>query len=157
MKNNFIYAKTKTLFQDQLLQGNILHNAVVFIEDTKEIWTHGTYFPSYENKWSVIESTSSTFTVIRYIDSSMQEFEFEEGMTWADFCNSEYNTEGWYISDSKIVTYANSFGSISQIYFLSEDEYGSYPLNADSLITVDTTYNEAYTESGGVGGGGGFA
>ena len=44
MLNNFIYAKTKALFEEQLNKGNILDEAIVFIEDTKEIWNHGTYF-----------------------------------------------------------------------------------------------------------------
>ena len=44
MLNNFIYAQTKALFEAQLLAGNILDEAIVFIEDTKEIWNHGTYF-----------------------------------------------------------------------------------------------------------------
>ena len=44
MLNNFIYVQTKALFEEHLLAGNILDEAVVFIEDTKEIWNHGTYF-----------------------------------------------------------------------------------------------------------------
>ena len=44
MLENFIYAKKKYLFEDELLKGNILPDAIVFIEDTKEIWNHGTYF-----------------------------------------------------------------------------------------------------------------
>lgn len=46
MLNNFIYSKTKDLFLEQLNAGNILDEAIVFIEDTKEIWNHGTYFAS---------------------------------------------------------------------------------------------------------------
>lgn len=44
MLNNFIYAQTKDLFLDNLEAGNILDEAIVFIEDTKEIWNHGHYF-----------------------------------------------------------------------------------------------------------------
>lgn len=44
MLNNFIYAQTKDLFLEQLNAGNILDEAIVFIEDTKEIWNHGHYF-----------------------------------------------------------------------------------------------------------------
>jgi hypothetical protein len=32
---NFIYAKTKDLFEEQLNAGNILDEAVVFIENTR--------------------------------------------------------------------------------------------------------------------------
>ena len=44
MLNNFIYAETKDLFLTQLNAGNILDEAIVFIEDTKEIWNRGHYF-----------------------------------------------------------------------------------------------------------------
>lgn len=44
MLNNFIYAQTKELFLEALGAGNILDEAIVFIEDTKEIWNHGSYF-----------------------------------------------------------------------------------------------------------------
>lgn len=37
MLNNFIYAQTKELFLEQLNARNILDEAIVFIEDTKEI------------------------------------------------------------------------------------------------------------------------
>lgn len=44
MLNNFIYAQTKDLFLEALGAGNILDEAIVFIEDTREIWNHGHYF-----------------------------------------------------------------------------------------------------------------
>ena len=48
MLNNFIYAQTKDLFLEALDAGQVLDEAIVFIEDTKEIWNHGTYFGSGE-------------------------------------------------------------------------------------------------------------
>ena len=44
MLENFIYAKEKSLFEKALSNGEVLDEAIVFIEDTKEIWNHGTYF-----------------------------------------------------------------------------------------------------------------
>ena len=44
MLENFIYAKQKSLFEEKLNNGEVLDEAIVFIEDTKEIWNHGTYF-----------------------------------------------------------------------------------------------------------------
>lgn len=44
MLENFIYAKEKSLFEEKLNNGEVLDEAIVFIEDTKEIWNHGTYF-----------------------------------------------------------------------------------------------------------------
>ena len=44
MLPNFIYAKYKDLVEDQLNSGNIPEDAIVFIEDSKEIWNHGTFY-----------------------------------------------------------------------------------------------------------------
>lgn len=44
MLNNFIYTKKKSLFEQALNNGEVLDEAIVFIEDTKEIWNHDTYF-----------------------------------------------------------------------------------------------------------------
>lgn len=51
MLNNFIYAKTKDLFLEALEAGNILDEAIVFIEDTKEIWNRGHYFGCGEEQY----------------------------------------------------------------------------------------------------------
>ena len=57
MLNNFIYTKTKDLFVEQLEAGNVLDEAIVFIEDTKEIWNHGTYFDGKSVDISNIEES----------------------------------------------------------------------------------------------------
>lgn len=92
MLTNFIYAKSKALFEQQLETGNVLDDAIVFIEDTKEIWNHGQYFAGEgvnvndfnnlqtsvsqiqadkQNKWVNTELTGSTVTL-----SSMSENTF---------------------------------------------------------------------------------
>ena len=48
LQHNFIYAYSKEAFLRELTAGNILDEAVVFIEDTQEIWNNGTYFASNE-------------------------------------------------------------------------------------------------------------
>lgn len=42
MLNNFIYAKSKAMFEERIAE--VPNEAIVFIEDTKEIWNHGQYF-----------------------------------------------------------------------------------------------------------------
>lgn len=44
MLENNIYSESKALFLKVLEAGNVPEDAVVYIEDTKEIYTHGTYF-----------------------------------------------------------------------------------------------------------------
>jgi hypothetical protein len=74
MLNNFIYAKTKDLFLKELEAGNVLDEAIVFIEDTKEIWNHGTYFDGKSVDVSNIEESVNNIlnnkSVIQAIDTS---------------------------------------------------------------------------------------
>lgn len=60
MLNNFIYAKKKSLFEEALNNGEVLDEAIVFIEDTKEIWNHGTYFDGSTFDPSDLEDTIET-------------------------------------------------------------------------------------------------
>lgn len=72
MLNNFIYAQTKDLFLDKLNAGEILDEAIVFIEDTKEIWNHGHYFggidpillDSIQDSISKIQNTTDNLSSI---------------------------------------------------------------------------------------------
>lgn len=75
MLNNFIYAKTKDLFLKELEAGNVLDEAIVFIEDTKEIWNHGTYFDCStlnieEILENYIDSETLQTTLQNYVDKS---------------------------------------------------------------------------------------
>lgn len=44
IKSKFLYAKTKLAFERELANIPENLNPIAFIEDTKELWTHGTYF-----------------------------------------------------------------------------------------------------------------
>lgn len=90
MLNNFIYAKSKAMFEERIAE--VPNEAIVFIEDTKEIWNHGQYFAGEgvnindfnnlqtsvsqiqadkQNKWTNTALTGSTVTL-----SSMSENTF---------------------------------------------------------------------------------
>lgn len=90
MLNNFIYAQSKAMFEERIAE--VPNEAIVFIEDTKEIWNHGQYFAGEgvnindfnnlqtnvsqiqadkQNKWTNIALTGSTVTL-----SSMSENTF---------------------------------------------------------------------------------
>lgn len=57
MLENFIYSKNKSVFEEALNNGEVLDEAIVFIEDTKEIWNHGTYFDGSTVDLSNIEES----------------------------------------------------------------------------------------------------
>ena len=44
INKKLIHFKTKQKFNEELAKGNILNTSIIFIQDTKEIYTHGTYY-----------------------------------------------------------------------------------------------------------------
>lgn len=73
MLSNFIYAKTKALFEEKLNAGEILDEAVVFIEDTREIWNHGKYFatPMTESEVRVIAQDVVNESIIMALNTAV--------------------------------------------------------------------------------------
>ena len=63
MLENFIYAKQKSLFEEKLNNGEVLDEAIVFIEDTREIWNHGTYFATGKSAEEIENIVASSETV----------------------------------------------------------------------------------------------
>lgn len=75
MLNNFIYAQTKDLFLEKLNAGEVLDEAIVFIEDTKEIWNHGTYFAAVPVNVSAFNNDAGYITeaqTVILIDSAIE-------------------------------------------------------------------------------------
>ena len=44
INKKLIHFKNKTDFDREVANGNILNTSIIFIQDTKEIWTHGTLY-----------------------------------------------------------------------------------------------------------------
>lgn len=53
MLEKLIYSKTKRAFNKELDNNNVHEDAIAFIEDTKEIYTHGNYFDGNPNPTKV--------------------------------------------------------------------------------------------------------
>lgn len=71
MLENFIYIKQKSLFIKKLNNGEVLDEAIVFIEDTKEIWNHGTYFDcSTTNFEEILNNYIDKATAQNYVDKT---------------------------------------------------------------------------------------
>lgn len=89
------------------------------------------------------------FTIVDY-NGEDRTFKAREGMTWREFCDSEYNTEGWYIDETAWVSLYEGEGWGNPVYYAYEQDYG-LPI-ADRVINPNARYF-AYQE-GGIGGGG---
>lgn len=62
INKKLIHFRTKTAFTTELNAGNILDTSIVFIKDTKEIWTHGQLYScslTEEEVVSIIENSDS--------------------------------------------------------------------------------------------------
>ena len=60
INKKLIHFKNKQKFEEELANNNILDTSICFIQDTKEIWTHGTIY-GY-NKWNTILTNSGEGT-----------------------------------------------------------------------------------------------
>lgn len=77
MLENFIYAKQKSLFEEKLNNGEVLDEAIVFIEDTREIWNHGTYFDGNAVDLSDVEK--SIRDILDNIPTKVSDLENDSG------------------------------------------------------------------------------
>ena len=61
INKKLIHFKNQQTFEQEVANGNILDNSIVFIQDSKEISTHGTVYKTVN--WSVLYSPELiTFT-----------------------------------------------------------------------------------------------
>jgi hypothetical protein len=91
------------------------------------------------------------FTIKDYNGSTDYTFKAREGMTWREFCDSAYNTEGWYIDETAWVYLYEGEGWGNPVYYAYEQDYG-LPI-ADRVINPNAVY--ITHQEGGIGGGGG--
>lgn len=97
MLENFIYAKEKSLFEEKLNNGEVLDEAIVFIEDTKEIWNHGTYFDG-----STFDSSNIEASIQNIIDSYATKAEIPTKLSQLE------NDVNYIQEDDEVITEAPS-------------------------------------------------
>lgn len=143
---NFIYSETKDLFIAQLEAGNVLDEAIVFIEDTKEIWNHGTYFNCAEfdisnlvTKDELTEALSTKQDTISDIDTIRTNA--SKGATAVQPAaisdmETKTNAAATYATKSEVTTGLNGKiaqnGTVTAVIALTQAEY-------DALTTKDAT------------------
>ena len=82
INKKLIHFKNKQKFEEELANNNILSTNICFIQDTKEIWTHGTIYcndDEYYTKEEVLEIVANIYVEVqKMIDASMNPSEPEE-------------------------------------------------------------------------------
>lgn len=76
INKKLIHFNRKKDFDDKVAKNDILDTSIVFIKDSKEIWTHGNLYKSVN--WSELKMI--TFTV------NDLEYTVKNGTTWGEFC-----------------------------------------------------------------------
>ena len=110
INKKLIHFQKKENFDKEVANENILDYSIVFIQDSKEISTHGEVYKSIN--WSIL-GESSTFEEPSTFWIDVFEFQFEEGMNFYDFINSEYNTQGitaW--NDDNVISFGGNVASL---------------------------------------------
>jgi hypothetical protein len=69
INKKLIHFKTKNSFDRETSQGNILNNSIVFIQDSKEISTHGTLYKSVN--WSILKDYSKEYFTIEALEDGL--------------------------------------------------------------------------------------
>lgn len=64
INKKLIHFKQKTNFENEVANNNILETSICFIQDTKEIWTHGAYYATQRSVEEIetIVANSNTVT-----------------------------------------------------------------------------------------------
>lgn len=97
------------------LYGQIKGTSIVFIKDVGKIWTHGNLYKGVN--WSTIPNL-----IVFTIDNVR--CDAEDGMTWYEWCNSEYNTLGIICAGNSYYVY-HSDGKRMVLTGLDEGVMGS--------------------------------
>ena len=79
INKKLIHFREKQDFNGAIATNSILDTSIVFVQDSKEIHTHGTTYKSVN--WSILEPGLITFTVFYENMGTSDEFSAEEGMT----------------------------------------------------------------------------
>lgn len=66
INKKLIHFKTKDNFDKEVANGNILDTSIIFIQDTKEISTHGSVYSSVN--WGVIDENTDTTANTEVVD-----------------------------------------------------------------------------------------
>ena len=157
MLNNFIYAKEKEFFIEELEAGNVPDEAIAFIEDTKEIWNRGIYFAGdsfdvndiEESVQNIIKNsvyTKSEIDAKGFIETSLTGYQltplsvetlrnnFEQRLKWD-------SSQGIILYDSsgdKVLTIKND-GDGSK-FLANNGQY--YEIQSQSDFQINITYND---------------
>ena len=137
INKKLIHFNEKSEFDKRLANDEILDTSIVFVKDSKEIWTHGNLYKSVN--WSVLKASVNLITFT--IDDIT--YQAKEEMTWGEWVNSEYNINN-FIEHSPYICFSNS-----DIYFVAVDMSSKNSrVTLEQKIISDYDYVKLMTSAG---------
>ena len=131
INKKLIHFNEKSEFDKRLANDEILDTSIVFVKDSKEIWTHGNLYKSVN--WSVLEKPKTLITFSIQSEKYSPEFRTytaEAGMTWGEFLNSDYDKESPCSSNRNLAI--KSFGNYTDVVMAYDTDYSPYIVKDNS-------------------------
>ena len=155
IKNKFIHFKTRAAFNANVPnpaltadEGNTFYNYTTFIQDTKEIYTHGTFYKS-NTTWDILKITEDISYAALFKNNAKvgDIIQLEGAMDFIIFSASIDNSSFMSLlqgSTSDINTYSIYYDDSTQLYIFDEDNSLSIANNnnINSIVRgyVEDTY-----------------
>lgn len=155
IKNKFIHFKTRAAFNANVPnpaltadEGNTFYNYTTFIQDTKEIYTHGTFYKS-NTTWDMLKITEDISYAALFKNNAKvgDIIQLEGAMDFIIFSASIDNSSFMSLlqgSTSDINTYSIYYNDSTQLYIFNEDSSLSIANNnnINSIVRryVEDTY-----------------
>lgn len=152
IKNKFIHFKTRAAFNANVPnpaltadEGNTFYNYTTFIQDTKEIYTHGTFYKS-NTTWDMLKITEDiSYAALFKNNAKVGDIvQLEGAMDFIIFSASIDNSSFMGLlqgSTSDINTYSVYYDDSTQLYIFNED--GSLSIaNNNNINSIVRSYVE---------------
>lgn len=152
IKNKFIHFKTRAAFNANVPnpaltadEGNTFYNYTTFIQDTKEIYTHGTFYKS-NTTWDMLKITEDiSYAALFKNNAKVGDIvQLEGAMDFIIFSASIDNSSFMSLlqgSTSDINTYITYYDDSTQLYIFDEDNSLSIA-NNNNINSIVRSYVE---------------
>ncbi len=152
IKNKFIHFKTRAAFNANVPnpaltadEGNTFYNYTTFIQDTKEIYTHGTFYKS-NTTWDMLKITEDiSYAALFKNNAKVGDIvQLEGAMDFIIFSASIDNSSFMSLlqgSTSDINTYSAYYDDSTQLYIFDEDSSLSIA-NNNNINSIVRSYVE---------------
>lgn len=152
IKNKFIHFKTRAAFNANVPnpaltadEGNTFYNYTTFIQDTKEIYTHGTFYKS-NTTWDMLKITEDiSYAALFKNNAKVGDIvQLEKAMDFIIFSASIDNSSFMSLlqgSTSDINTYIAYYDDSTQLYIFDEDSSLSIA-NNNNINSIVRSYVE---------------